>query len=93
MSDYGIPEEKIKIVPHGIHPVSYSPSAKAKKILKLEGKTILSTFGMLGPGKGIEYAIEALPNVVKDHPKVTYLIIGATHPGVIKMKVKNIEIC
>jgi len=84
MSGYGIPAEKIKIVPHGIHPASYSPSTKAKKILGLENKKVLSTFGLLGPGKGIEYAIEALPDVVKQYPEVTYLIIGATHPVVLR---------
>jgi len=84
ITDYNISAEKIRIVPHGIHATSYSTSDKAKKILKLENKIILSTFGLLGPGKGIEYMIEALPNIVKEYPKVTYLIIGATHPVVIK---------
>ena len=84
MTDYNIAEEKIRIVPHGIHPSSYSPSRKNKKELQLKDKTVLSTFGLLGPGKGIEYALEALPNVVREHPEVVYAIIGATHPVILK---------
>lgn len=84
MSDYAIPEEKIKIVPHGIHHSSFSPSQKNKKMLGLKNKIILSTFGLLGPGKGIEYAIDALPNIIKKYPDVIYLIIGATHPVILK---------
>lgn len=82
--NYGIAAEKIKIVPHGIHPVSYTQSKKTKKILNLEEKIVLSTFGLLGPGKGIEYAIEALPGIVKEYPNAIYLIIGATHPMVLQ---------
>ncbi len=84
VSDYGILAEKIRIVPHGIHPSSYSASIEAKKKLKLSDRIVLSTFGMLGPGKGIEYAIEALPNVVREYPNISYLIIGATHPVILK---------
>ncbi len=84
MRDYQIPEEKITIIPHGIHPVSYTTGREAKAALRLAGRTVLSTFGLLSRGKGIEYAIEALPDVVKKYPDVTYLIIGATHPEVLK---------
>lgn len=84
MSDYNISDDKIKIVPHGIHPSSYAPSQKTKKILKLQDKVVLSTFGMIGPGKGIEYAIEALPAIIEKYPNIIYLIVGATHPVVLQ---------
>lgn len=84
MKDYGIPEEKIKIIPHGIHPVIYRPTNRAKSGIGLSNKIILSTFGLLNKDKGIEYIIESLPEVVKKFPDVYYLVIGATHPLVRK---------
>lgn len=77
---YGIPEQHITIIPHGIHPLPFVSSESAKAALDLSGHTVLSTFGMLSKGKGIEYVIESLPQVVTRFPKVRYLIIGATHP-------------
>lgn len=82
--DYGIPEEKIKIIPHGIHSVIYQPTNRAKSGIGLSNKTILSTFGLLSKDKGIEYIIESLPEVVKKFPDAYYLVIGATHPLVRK---------
>lgn len=84
LADYGIPEIKIVMIPHGIHPLSFTDGHKEKKLLKLHGKTVISTFGLLSKGKGNEYAIEALPEVVKKFPDLLYLIIGATHPEVKK---------
>lgn len=82
--DYEIPDEKISIVPHGIHPQPYGDQAKAKADLKLKGRQVISTFGLLSRNKGIEYAIEAMPQVIAKHPKAVYLVIGATHPEVLK---------
>lgn len=81
---YEIPLKKIKVIPHGVFHVPYPSKKKAKKKLNLQGRTVLSTFGMISSDKGIEYAIEALPEVVQEHPDVLYLIIGATHPQVLK---------
>jgi glycosyltransferase involved in cell wall biosynthesis len=82
---YAIDSEKITIIPHGIHPSLFETSTRAKKVLKLPtSHTILSTFGLLSKGKGIEYVIEALPAVVAKYPETLYLIIGATHPNVVK---------
>lgn len=83
-SIYGADPEKVKIIPHGIHARPYTFSTKAKKEFGLEGKKVLSTFGLLNRGKGIEYALEALPQIVKEHPDVVYAIIGATHPVVFR---------
>jgi glycosyltransferase involved in cell wall biosynthesis len=83
-SEYDIPSEKIHIIPHGVHHVAFPSKSRAKKKMSLSGYTILSTFGMLNRDKGIEYAIMALPEVVKRYPNVLYLILGATHPVVRK---------
>ncbi len=81
---YAANPEKIKIIPHGIHPLMYLESHAAKSVLRLGKKRILSTFGMLGADKGIEYAIASLPEIIKTFPDVVYLVIGATHPLVLR---------
>ncbi len=74
---------KIFHIHHGVPQVPFSLKY-AKKEINLENKTILSTFGLLNSGKGIEYVIKALPQVVKKFPDIIYLIIGETHPKVRK---------
>lgn len=81
---YGVSKSKIFIIPHGVHNITFPSKSKAKKKLNLSDKFVLSTFGMLNCDKGIEYAIEALPEIVKEFPNVLYLVIGATHPQVLK---------
>ncbi len=73
---------KVFMVPHGIHSVSQSNPKSHKMKLHLENRIILSTFGLLGRGKGIEYVLQALPEVIKKYPSVLYLILGETHPVV-----------
>ena len=86
-TDYAVPRKKIAIIPHGIHPVPFAPSRNAKELLNLSSKnTILSTFGLLNRGKGIEYVIDALPEVVKQYPNIRYLIIGVTHPNALRQE-------
>jgi glycosyltransferase involved in cell wall biosynthesis len=80
---YGIPEHKIDFIPHGIHDVPFVDPGFHKDKLGAEGRFVLMTFGLLSRNKGIEYAIEALPEVVKHHPDLVYLILGATHPHVV----------
>ncbi len=84
VQDYQVDENKIKIIPHGIHSRPYKWTIEAKAKLELSEKKVLSTFGLLSRGKGIEYAVEALPEVVKKFPDVIYLIIGVTHPSVLR---------
>lgn len=79
-------EAKIFVVPHGIPQVPFDNGSKAKQKLGLEGKIILSTFGLLSCDKGIEYAIRSLPPIVKRFPDMLYLIIGITHPMVRKQE-------
>ncbi len=80
---YGVPMSKVDVIPHGIPDVPLIDSSFYKAQFGVEGRTVLLTFGLLGPGKGIEYAIEALPEIVKAHPNVVYLVLGATHPHLV----------
>jgi glycosyltransferase involved in cell wall biosynthesis len=80
---YGVPDTKVDIIPHGIPDIPFIDSSFHKAQFGMEGRTVLLTFGLIGPGKGIEYAIEALPEIVKRHPTVVYLVLGATHPHLV----------
>ncbi|RYD83768.1 MAG: glycosyltransferase, partial [Verrucomicrobiaceae bacterium] len=80
---YGVAEEKIDLIPHGIPAVPFIDSNFYKDQFGVEGKMVLLTFGLLSPGKGIEYAIEALPRVLEKHPNVVYIVLGATHPNLV----------
>ncbi|MDI1232784.1 MAG: glycosyltransferase [bacterium] len=82
--EYGIAKEKIVVIPHGTHLVSAPSSRKIKLKAYLENRIILSTFGLLSPGKSIETALMAMPAIVKEFPNALYLILGKTHPGIIK---------
>ena len=88
-SEYGIQQEKITVIPHGTHLVPHLDKDFLKKKYKLSGKKVLSTFGLLGSGKSIETTLEALPAVVETNPDVLFLIIGKTHPSVIKQEGEN----
>ncbi len=85
--DYGIEKSKIYVVHHGIPNVPYqTDNEEIKKRLKLDGKIVLSTFGLLSRGKGIEYMIKSLPPLVKKYPNLLYLVIGETHPAIRKQE-------
>jgi glycosyltransferase involved in cell wall biosynthesis len=79
-SVYGVAPDRIDVIPHGIPQLPASGDSKRR--LGVEGRTVLMTFGLLSPDKGIEYVIEALPAIVAAHPDVLYIILGATHPHV-----------
>ncbi|SHN75981.1 Glycosyltransferase involved in cell wall bisynthesis [Flavobacterium fryxellicola] len=83
INDYGILDEKIKVIPHGTHLISPKEKGVKSKI-HLENKLVLSTFGLISEDKSIETALEALPQIIKKFPSVIYLIIGKTHPEVVK---------
>jgi glycosyltransferase involved in cell wall biosynthesis len=78
--------EKAQYIPHGCPNVPFISSVPVKKSLGLEDRVVLSTFGLISRGKGIEYAIRALPRIVKTEPMVLYLVIGETHPEVRKQE-------
>lgn len=79
---YGVPKDQIAFIHHGIPDVPFVDPNYYKDKFQAEGRRVLLTFGLLGPSKGIEFAIEALPPVVKEFPDALYIILGATHPHV-----------
>lgn len=81
---YGVPTDKIDVIPHGIPDVPFTDADFYKDAFGVEGKTVLLTFGLLSPNKGLEHAIRALPEIIKAHPEVVYIILGATHPHLVK---------
>jgi len=85
-SDYMIPGEKITVIPHGTHLVPHLDKRFLKNKYKLTGRKVLSTFGLLSSGKSIETTLEALPDAVKTNPDILFLIIGKTHPSVVKLE-------
>ncbi len=80
---YRVSDSKIDIIPHGIPDMPFVDSSFYKPQFGVEGRKVLFTFGLLGPGKGIEHVIEALPEIVRRHPNVVYLVLGATHPQLV----------
>jgi len=77
----GVPPGKIEFIHHGA-PVTDAGRETEKAELGLAGRTLILTFGLLSPNKGIDTAIRALPEVTRDFPDITYLVLGATHPNV-----------
>ncbi len=84
VGDYDIPKQKIRVIPHGTHLVPHLNKKILKEKYSFSGKKILSTFGLLSSGKSIETTIEALPAIIRKNPDVLFLVIGKTHPHVIK---------
>ena len=77
---HGVPEHKIDTIPHGIPSVPYGSSTK--KELGFKGQSVIFTFGLLSPDKGIEHVIDALPAILVRYPNTIYVVLGATHPHV-----------
>jgi glycosyltransferase involved in cell wall biosynthesis len=77
---HGVPERKIDVIPHGIPTVPFASCNKDR--LGVEGKSVILTFGLLSPDKGIEYVIDALPAILARYPATVYIVLGATHPHV-----------
>src|SRR3990167_11334568 len=87
--EYGLGADQIQVIPHGIHHAAYITSEQAKSMLGLSGKLVLSTFGLLSPGKGFEYVIDAMPAVVAKFPNTRLLIAGVTHPVILERMGEN----
>ena len=81
---YAVPEDKIVFIHHGIPDTPFIDPSFDKDKFGVEGKKVLLTFGLLSANKGIENVLQALPSVIKKHPDVVYIILGATHPHVLK---------
>ena len=80
---YEIPRSKIAYIEHGV-PALHYVQEEVKKEFKLKNRKVLLTFGFVGRNKGIETAIKALPKVVEKHPEILYIVLGKTHPNVVK---------
>lgn len=80
---YGVDTKKVRVIQHGIPDLPFAETAPYKKRFGVEGRMVLMTFGLIGPSKGIEDMIKAMPAIVERHPEALYMIVGATHPGVI----------
>jgi len=77
---YGAPMAKIDLIAHGIPDVGFVDPSYFKDQFDVEGKIVLLTFGLLSPNKGIEYVLDALPEILTEFPDVVYIVLGATHP-------------
>ena len=78
---YGAPAAKIDLIAHGIPDVGFVDPTYFKDQFGVEGKTVILTFGLLSPNKGIEYVLNALPGILAEFPDVVYIVLGATHPN------------
>ena len=81
---YHVPPEKIDLIPHGIPDVPFVDPSFHKDLFGVEGKSVLLSFGLLSANKGIENVITALPTILEKHPNVVYIVVGSTHPHVIR---------
>lgn len=80
---YDIAPSKINVIHHGVPDIGALRSTKkAKKLLGFENKLIITTHGLVNPGKGIQYMLRAIPKLIKKYPNILYLIIGQTHPHI-----------
>ena len=84
VSEYGISDDKITVIAHGIHLVPSIDCTDKNSKNYFGNRLVLSTFGLLSSGKSIETALEAMPEIVAEFPNVLYLVIGKTHPDVVK---------
>ena len=78
---YQAPPAKIDLIPHGIPDVGFVDPTYFKDQFGVEGRVVLLTFGLLSPNKGIEYVLNALPDILAKFPDVVYIVLGATHPN------------
>jgi glycosyltransferase involved in cell wall biosynthesis len=81
---YRVDPARLDVIPHGVPDLPLVDQASVKPSLGLDGRSVILSFGLLGPGKGYELAIDALPKVVEAHPDATYVIVGATHPELLR---------
>ena len=79
---YAVPDGKIDVIPHGVPDLPFMDPNYFKDKFGTEGKSVLLTFGLLSPNKGIENVIRALPAILERHPNVVYIVSGVTHPHI-----------
>jgi glycosyltransferase involved in cell wall biosynthesis len=83
-SVYHVPDDKIEVIPHGIPDVAFVTPDAAKARLGFGGRSVILTFGLLSPNKGIEVMIDAMPSILQRRPDAVYVVLGATHPNLVR---------
>lgn len=81
---YHTPAAKIDLIPHGIPDMPFADPNYYKDEFSVAGKQVVLTFGLLSPNKGIEYALRALPSVIREFPDIVYIVLGQTHPNLLR---------
>ena len=81
---YGVPEEKIRIIPHGIPDCAFVDPGASKAAHGFADRAVILTFGLLSPNKGIEIMIDAMPAILRSRPDAVYVVLGATHPNLVR---------
>src|ERR1043165_7601504 len=81
---YQLPAAKVDLIPHGIPNMPFADPNYFKDEFGVAGKQVLLTFGLLSPNKGIEFALRALPDVIREFPNVVYIVLGQTHPNLLR---------
>src|SRR6185437_6841263 len=83
-TEYAVPPEKIEVIPHGIPDYPFREPDVSKAKLGFDRKPIILTFGLLSANKGVEFMIDAMPAILKSRPDAVYVVLGATHPNLIR---------
>lgn len=78
--EYGVHPSKIDVIPHGVPDLPFVPSDDKKEAAGFADRTVLLTAGFMGPGKGLEFVLETVADLVPQHPEILYLIVGPVHP-------------
>ncbi|MBA4191257.1 MAG: glycosyl transferase family 1 [Planctomycetaceae bacterium] len=81
---YSVPEAKIDVIAHGIPDVPFVDPNAYKDQFGVEGRLVALTFGLLSPNKGIEHVLRAIPEILKSFPNFVYIVLGATHPALVR---------
>ncbi|MBI5820443.1 MAG: glycosyltransferase family 4 protein [Verrucomicrobia bacterium] len=81
---YRAPAAKVDLIPHGIPDMPFADPNYFKDEFGVAGKQVLLTFGLLSPNKGIEFALHALPDIIREFPNVVYIVLGQTHPNLLR---------
>jgi glycosyltransferase involved in cell wall biosynthesis len=89
---FAVPEGRITLIPHGIPDMPFVDPNFFKDQFGVEGKFVVLTFGLLSPNKGIEHMLHALPTVLREYPNLVYLVLGATHPNLLREQGENYRI-
>jgi glycosyltransferase involved in cell wall biosynthesis len=85
-SAHDVADSKVEIIPHGIPDLPFRETHSAKAKLGFTGQTVILTFGLLSPNKGIEIMLDAMPGIIKSCPDAVYVILGATHPNLVRQQ-------